>query len=399
MLVDCLGARLVIVGDDFHFGHQRRGNVALLADDGRRPRLRGRGPRPRRRRRRRGRRPADGVVDRHPARARGRRPRRAPTPCSAAPTRCAAWSSTATSRGRELGFPTANVAVPGDILLPADGIYAGWYERPDGARPPGGASRSAAGRRSTTRPTPACSRPTSSTSTATSTASRPGALRRAPARRGEVRRRRRARRADPARLRRGPSDPAGVDLRLTTCRGRVARSARLVAMDDGWDPIAVRIEDDDEHPSGPRPSKVRHLALAESRSSGPASSPTRRSTSPCRGWPGTSHPGRRPPVGVAVCGQGVPLVLVHGFSAEGILYAQTLSRLVDLGFKVVAIDTAGHGGTLGLPTGAPEPGQLRRAARPGARRPRHRRAVLAGHSWAAASSPSWPPPSPTGRSR
>ena len=36
-------------------------------------------------------------------------------------------------RGRELGFPTANVAVPGDILLPADGIYAGWFERADGA--------------------------------------------------------------------------------------------------------------------------------------------------------------------------------------------------------------------------------------------------------------------------
>jgi riboflavin kinase/FMN adenylyltransferase len=36
------------------------------------------------------------------------------------------------ARGRELGFPTANVAVPADILLPADGIYAGWYERPDG---------------------------------------------------------------------------------------------------------------------------------------------------------------------------------------------------------------------------------------------------------------------------
>jgi pimeloyl-ACP methyl ester carboxylesterase len=57
-------------------------------------------------------------------------------------------------------------------------------------------------------------------------------------------------------------------------------------------------------------------------------------------------------VGVAVCGRGVPLVVVHGFSAEGILYAQTLSRLVDLGFKVIAVDTAGHGGTLGLPTGA-----------------------------------------------
>ena len=29
-------------------------------------------------------------------------------------------------RGAEL-FPTANVSVPGDILLPADGIYAGWF--------------------------------------------------------------------------------------------------------------------------------------------------------------------------------------------------------------------------------------------------------------------------------
>jgi riboflavin kinase/FMN adenylyltransferase len=36
-------------------------------------------------------------------------------------------------RGRELGFPTANVAVPPSIALPADGIYAGWYERPDGS--------------------------------------------------------------------------------------------------------------------------------------------------------------------------------------------------------------------------------------------------------------------------
>jgi pimeloyl-ACP methyl ester carboxylesterase len=56
-------------------------------------------------------------------------------------------------------------------------------------------------------------------------------------------------------------------------------------------------------------------------------------------------------VGVAVCGQGLPVVLVHGFTAEGILYAQTLSRLVRMGFKVVAVDVAGHGGTQGLPTG------------------------------------------------
>ncbi len=56
-------------------------------------------------------------------------------------------------------------------------------------------------------------------------------------------------------------------------------------------------------------------------------------------------------VQLAVSGRGVPLVVVHGFSAEGILYAQTLSRLVSMGFKVVAIDTAGHGGTAGLADG------------------------------------------------
>ena len=31
-------------------------------------------------------------------------------------------------------------------------------------------------------------------------------------------------------------------------------------------------------------------------------------------------------VGVTVAGSGVPLVVVHGFSAEGFLYAQSLSR-------------------------------------------------------------------------
>jgi pimeloyl-ACP methyl ester carboxylesterase len=55
-------------------------------------------------------------------------------------------------------------------------------------------------------------------------------------------------------------------------------------------------------------------------------------------------------VGLAVCGRGVPLVVVHGFTAEGFLYAQTLNRLVSKGFKVVAVDMAGHGGTQGLPT-------------------------------------------------
>ncbi len=54
-------------------------------------------------------------------------------------------------------------------------------------------------------------------------------------------------------------------------------------------------------------------------------------------------------VGVTIAGEGLPLVVVHGFSAEGFLYAQSLSRLVRMGFRVIAIDTAGHGATQGLP--------------------------------------------------
>jgi len=50
-------------------------------------------------------------------------------------------------------------------------------------------------------------------------------------------------------------------------------------------------------------------------------------------------------VGVAIAGAGMPLVVAHGFAAQGILYAQTLSRLVSMGFKVVAVDVPGHGGT------------------------------------------------------
>ncbi len=35
-------------------------------------------------------------------------------------------------RGRELGYPTANVHVPEEIMLPADGVYAGEYVLLDG---------------------------------------------------------------------------------------------------------------------------------------------------------------------------------------------------------------------------------------------------------------------------
>jgi riboflavin kinase/FMN adenylyltransferase len=38
-------------------------------------------------------------------------------------------------RGRELGFPTANVSVEPGMAVPADGVYAGWVTRLDGASP------------------------------------------------------------------------------------------------------------------------------------------------------------------------------------------------------------------------------------------------------------------------
>src|SRR5581483_11804435 len=81
-----------------------------------------------------------------------------------------------------------------------------------------------------------------------------------------------------------------------------------------------------------------------------------------------------------VAGRGVPLVVVHGFAAEGLLYAQSLSRLVGLGFKVVAIDTAGHGGTAVLPHDGLELAAYSRLLGRVVSELGIRRAVYAGHS-------------------
>lgn len=37
-------------------------------------------------------------------------------------------------RGRTIGFPTANLPVVDALQVPADGVYAGWYTRPNGDR-------------------------------------------------------------------------------------------------------------------------------------------------------------------------------------------------------------------------------------------------------------------------
>ncbi|MDE0802000.1 MAG: bifunctional riboflavin kinase/FAD synthetase [Acidimicrobiales bacterium] len=128
VLVDCLGARSIIVGADFHFGKGRGGNVALLEEMG----------------------PSLGfevqgmpLVD-----ADGAPAERGERVSSTAIRRALAEGDLAKAsamlgrdhevrgvvahgdaRGREIGFPTANVSVPGSIQLPADGIYAGWIER------------------------------------------------------------------------------------------------------------------------------------------------------------------------------------------------------------------------------------------------------------------------------
>jgi riboflavin kinase/FMN adenylyltransferase len=131
VLVECLAARVVIVGEDFHFGHQRRGNVDLLRSMGAElgfevtglplvdaeGRAAGAGEK------------ASSTAIRH-ALVAGELDRA--NAMLGRPHEVRGLVATGDARGRELGFPTANVSVPGDILLPADGIYAGWYERPEG---------------------------------------------------------------------------------------------------------------------------------------------------------------------------------------------------------------------------------------------------------------------------
>ena len=131
VLVDGLGARVVIVGEDFHFGHERKGTTDLLRELGAHhgyavdtiPLLDAAGL------------PAvDGdkassTAIRH-ALVQGELDRANAMLGREYEVRGVVAHGDA--RGRELGFPTANVSVPGDNLLPADGSYAGWFERADG---------------------------------------------------------------------------------------------------------------------------------------------------------------------------------------------------------------------------------------------------------------------------
>jgi len=136
VLVRRLGTRVVIVGADFHFGYRRHGSVRLLEQMGGELGFEVLGL---------GLVPIEGEAGGVPyssteirrllgegrvadaARLFARPPR---------PHEVRGVVETGDRRGRELGFPTANVAVPERICLPADGIYAGTYVTPDGVEHP-----------------------------------------------------------------------------------------------------------------------------------------------------------------------------------------------------------------------------------------------------------------------
>ena len=129
VLVGLLGARLVVVGADFHFGHRRGGNVALLermgADLG--YEVLGLGLVA----------PESDPVHEPYSSTRVRHRLAAGDVVGAAellgrPHEVRGVVVEGDRRGRELGFPTANVALTPDTCLPADGIYAGRFRGADG---------------------------------------------------------------------------------------------------------------------------------------------------------------------------------------------------------------------------------------------------------------------------
>ncbi len=128
VMVECLGVKAVVVGSDFHFGKDRRGNIDLLTAMG-------------------GEEGFDVLSLALIGGAGGTKVsstairsfiRNGDMPSAAAmlgrPVELRGIVIDGDKRGRTIGFPTANVSVDDEICLPADGIYAAWYLRPDGIR-------------------------------------------------------------------------------------------------------------------------------------------------------------------------------------------------------------------------------------------------------------------------
>jgi riboflavin kinase/FMN adenylyltransferase len=141
VLADALAARSVLVGEDFHFGQGRRGNVEMLeamgADLGFEATgipLLVHGPEQ-----------LPVTSTRIRGLVREGRVEEAATLLDR-PHQVRGVVGAGDRRGRKLGYPTANLSVPATICLPSDGVYAGWYHRADGTRHPAALSL---GRRAT----------------------------------------------------------------------------------------------------------------------------------------------------------------------------------------------------------------------------------------------------------
>jgi riboflavin kinase/FMN adenylyltransferase len=126
VLVGAAHARLVVVGADFHFGKGRGGDVALLQQMGADLGFEVLGV---------GLEAAPGGTIYSSTRIRELLAEGDVAGAAALLGRPHEARGTVVEgdrRGRELGYPTANVAVPGRACLPADGIYAGTFVGADG---------------------------------------------------------------------------------------------------------------------------------------------------------------------------------------------------------------------------------------------------------------------------
>lgn len=123
VLVRALHARFVVVGANFRFGHKAAGDVALLTEVGTREGF-----------------AVEGVaLDGGPQVWSSTYVRHClATGDVSGATEALGRPFTVTGvvirgdqRGREMGFPTANVPTPVEEAAPADGVYAGWLRRTD----------------------------------------------------------------------------------------------------------------------------------------------------------------------------------------------------------------------------------------------------------------------------
>lgn len=123
VLVDRLHAARVVVGENFRFGHKAKGDVALLAELGEKYDFAAEGVRL--------------LADVEPGSAvtissTSIREHLADGDVAGAalllgrPHRVEGVVVRGARRGRELGFPTANLETPHYTAIPADGVYAGW---------------------------------------------------------------------------------------------------------------------------------------------------------------------------------------------------------------------------------------------------------------------------------